>query len=635
MRFVDYAISPVKEQDGFVHPKMNSPLTEASRLRADRTTGMFMRGSEVVPLFGVNMGYSLVDHAGVFRFMASIGINFVRVIVPFRTWGASGVTRPRTTVLDFDEKTFQKLCKQQYEAEKNGIYILLSDFCLGLSDPHLPLVDAREVPDFFDSYDATSIGLWHSGVKRAAFERIKRLLRRENPFTKKPFGVSPALMGIQLTNEMMWYVGHFETRDSDRWKRIIKLAEKPGSPVHEALGKDVAQLKSMSPSERVLHLADASGRIHKEAVEILKEVCGDKKPMLIADNAPHAGGAAFRAFEGCDGFGWNLYPFAGNYGGVTSLIKAHDLSNEVSLARLQTRYAGIPMVLTETGERLSTGGYSRLIADITVRLSRFGYAGVCFHQMFRGNYGEASGEERFLASRAPLDNYELSTDPGALCALHACSVIFRKRLISIAPKSVEVSAPPSRLLENAVKGSYQIEDLRAAAALDSRAKDELGNINTCIFVKSGISSTSVKQASAVDTVQLKHVRAKDVEIDWETNANPEQDWVFIRVKLDKGRSLLVLLGRSKPEPAIQTFLSGVASLSGFKQYSWPDPRTGYGEKQVVRRPVGPMVRVEGKLFVVLPDGKRGDEVVINNRAESMLPTDGIRWSEVFPSSVIW
>ncbi|MER3462802.1 MAG: hypothetical protein C4342_07460 [Armatimonadota bacterium] len=72
----------------------------------------------------------------------------------------------------------------------------------------------------------------------------------------------------------------------------------------------------------------------------------------------------------------------------------------------------------------------------------------------------------------------------------------------------------------------------------------------------------------------------------------------------------------------------MARLSGLRRYTWPDPRTGYGEKQVVRRPLGPDTRIRGRLYVVKPSGNRGREVEVADPTSFHLPTAGIRFMDI-------
>jgi hypothetical protein len=628
MEYVDYPIPLLKAQDPFGAVRLNQPIEERHRVipSGDR----FRADGKDVLLFGVNIGPSDLCERGAFQFLASLGINAIRVNLPYREWGPDGnPKRPNRARVELPQPVFDHLCLQQSLCEESGIYVLLRDFGLGLSDPYYSTEDSRAL-SLPGQPDACVLALWHSGVLELILERVKKLLATENPYTKRPFGASPALLGIQLTNEVAWFLGEPQSERGRIGRALQQASETTLAKLAEALDTSVTSLQRADLGDRLALFAEGSRRSHAEALRVLQQELGTKRPLLIADSAPSAGPAAFRAFDPCDAYGWNLYPDFGDFGTVDGPVKPYDLSPEPNLDRLQARLGRKPTILTETGAKLAPGGYSRLIPDVTVRCLRYGYAGVLFHEMYRPLFGESSRLPRFLESRAPQYNFELSTDPGALCSLQACSVIFRKGAIPRAPRRFRLRGRPDAWMRTAVARGRRLEDLRDICCdLHPPLRNLLGDLDVEIVLDPATQEEVVEdRRSDAGTVDRRHVRCGDVEIEWITDSNPEQDALFLRVPLDGERTLLVVVGRSKPEPAEQRFSNGQARLTGLRKYPWPDPRTGYGTRQVVRRPLGPEVRIRGRLYRVGESGRQGDLVAIVDPTAAHLPTDGIRFMEI-------
>lgn len=632
MDTVDYPIPLTRAQDAFGAYPLRAAITEGRRvtISGDRLRA----GGDDLRLFGVNVGPSDLDHRGALQFLASLGVNAIRVNLPFRIWGADGQpARPASAPLDLPNDVLDRLCRQQHVCEQEGIYVLLRDLALGLGEPFYPSEDAAAF-GIGNTRDSCILGLWHPGVRALVMERLKRLVRHENPYTKRPFGASPALLGIQLTNEVGWFLAEPQ-RDGglimSRWRRATARSRER---LTDALGTE-ADLALLDPHERVMRLAGVCKEAHAEARDLLRSLLGSKRPLLVADSAPMAGPAAFEAFQPCDAYGWNVYPAFGDPGDVNGPILPYDLSHEPILDRLQVRLGDKPTLITEIGAKLAPGGFSRLIADVTVRCSRFGYAGVFFHEMYRPLFGRDSRLPRFLESRAPQYNFDLSTDPGALVALQACAPVFRKQLVPVAPRTFRIRDMARSLIGTAVSRGRRLEDIHELSYdLAPEYKTLVGALDVMVVLLAGGSRSVSRDTAAEDgTVQPRHVRCGELEIEWETlPSNPERDSLLLRVPWDSERALIVVVGRSMPTPAEQTFRGGIATLSGLHTYAWPDPRTGYGEKQVVRRPVGPDTRIRGCLFVVEPSGGRGAKVEVVDPTSFHLPTSGIRFMDVLSVS---
>lgn len=648
MDTVDYPIPLTRVQDSFAAYPSRAPITEGRRVTV---SGDRLRaGAEDLRLFGVNVGPSDLDHRGAFQFLASLGVNAIRVNLPFRVYGPDGdPARPGVAPLELPSQVLDRLCKQQQLCEEEGIYILLRDLALGLGEPYYSAEDAAAF-GIRNTRDSCVLGLWHPGVRALVMERLKRLMQHENPYTKRPFGASPALLGIQLTNEVGWFLAEPQ-RDGglimSRWRRATARTRER---ISEAIGVE-GDLLTLDGQERVMRLAGASKEAHVEARDLLRSLLGSKRPLLVADSAPMAGPAAFEAFQPCDAYGWNVYPAFGDPGEVNGPILPYDLSREPILDRLQVRLADKPTLITEIGAKLAPGGFSRLIADVTVRCARFGYAGLFFHEMYRPLFGPESRLPRFLESRAPQYNFDMSTDPGALVAFQACAPIFRKRLVPGAPRTIRVRDAARSLVGVVLSRGRRLEDIHELAYdLAPNFKVQLGSLGVVVLLqpsasRSVVSSDGSDRSDRSDgsdgsdgsdssgCVQPRHVRCGDVEIEWETfPSEPERDCLLIRVPWADGRALIVVVGRSMPTPAEQTLRAGMARLSGLRKYTWPDPRTGYGEKQVVRRPLGPDARIRGRVYVVEPSGGRGREVEIADPTSCYLPTSGIRFLEVEAST---
>lgn len=615
MELLDYPIPATAPQDGYCHPKLNRPLEANDRLRV--SGDRFVTGPRDVPLFGVNIGVVLTDE-GAFGFLASLGINFLRLGAPFREWSREGtVVVPNRTPLDMPNRDLADLFKMQSLCEKYGMYLMISDFNRGIGRDVVSAEDADRFPTF--SPDASGLGLWHPQLRSVIIERINRLLTAANPHTRKPFGDSPSLLAIQPVNEVMWFAADLESRDSRTWSKL----QSASSQVKAFLG----QLIESHPADRMRSLARATNEAYKEIRRALEEF-GANRPLLVADMATYAGGAAFTAFESCDAYAVNIYPDIGDHGDVNGPVKAFDLRPELYLDRLTARLGGKPTIITECGDKLAPGGNSRLIAEMAVRACVGGYAGIAFHNMYRGIYGEFSNSREHLASRAPLTNFELSTDPAAQCALQACSVIHRNRLIRGGEKRIVIERTANDWISSTASPGRQMHELhRLAASVSSAASREILKPEIAIVLAPAKQSRErVETARDAGTIQRGHVRVGFVEIDWHTERRPENDWLFIRVPFESKRRLIVLVGRSKPDPADQRFLNGAATLSGLVRFHWPDPRTGYGTRQLVRRPEGPEIVVAGALFSVRADGKRGSRVT-TARNPSTLPMTTIRFME--------
>lgn len=632
MDTVDYPIPLTRAQDSFAAYPSRAPITEARRVTV---SGDRLRaGAEDLRLFGVNVGPSDLDHRGAFQFLASLGVNGIRVNLPFRVWGPDGEpARPGVAPLELPRAVLDRLCKQQQLCEEAGIYILLRDLALGLGEPYYSAEDAAAF-GIGNTRDSCVLGLWHPGVRALVMERLKRLMQHENPYTKRPFGASPALLGIQLTNEVGWFLAEPQRENGLVASRLRRATARTRERLSEAVGIEGDVLR-LDPQERLMRLAASNKEAHAEARDLLRSLLGSKRPLLVADSAPMAGPAAFEAFQPCDAYGWNIYPAFGDPGDVNGPVLPYDLSREPILDRLQVRLADKPTLITEVGAKLAPGGFSRLIADVTVRCARFGYAGLFFHEMYRPLFGPDSRLPRFLESRAPQYNFDMSTDPGALVAFQACSPIFRRGLIPLAPRTFRIREAARALVGVVISRGRRLEDIHELANDVAPAfKSLFGSLDVmALFQPSDRSDRSDRSDGWDGCVQPRHVRCGDVEIDWETfPSDPERDCLLIRVPWADGRVLIVVVGRSMPTPAEQTFRAGMARLSGLRKYTWPDPRTGYGEKQVVRRPVGPDVRIRGRLYVVEPSGGRGPEVEVADPTSFHLPTSGIRFMDIEPST---
>jgi hypothetical protein len=632
MDTVDYPIPLTRAQDSFAAYPARAPITEARRVtvNGDRLRA----GAEDLRLFGVNIGPSDLDHRGAFQFLASLGVNAIRVNLPFRVWGPDGEpARPGVAPLELPRAVLDRLCKQQQLCEEEGIYILLRDLALGLGEPYYSAEDAAAF-GIGNTRDSCVLGLWHPGVRTLVMERLKRLMQHENPYTKRPFGASPALLGIQLTNEVGWFLAEPQRENGLVASRLRRATARTRERLSEALGIEGDMLR-LDPRERVMRLAASNKEAHTEARDLLRSLLGSKRPLLVADSAPMAGPAAFEAFQPCDAYGWNVYPAFGDPGEVNGPILPYDLSREPILDRLQVRLGDKPTLITEVGAKLAPGGFSRLIADVTVRCARFGYAGLFFHEMYRPLFGPDSRLPRFLESRAPQYNFDMSTDPGALVALQACAPIFRRGLIPLAPRTFRIRDTARSLVGVVVSRGRRLEDIHELAYdLEPEFKTLLGSLEVMVLLQpSDRSDRSGGSGGSDGCVQPRHVRCGDVEIEWETYPqDPERDSLLIRVPWGNGRWLIVAVGRSMPTPAEQTFRAGMARLTGLRKYTWPDPRTGYGEKQVVRRPVGPDTRIRGRLYFVEPSGSRGREVEVTDPTSFYLPTSGVRFMDIETST---
>ena len=609
-------------------------------------------GADDLRLYGVNIGPSDLDHRGAFQFLASMGVNAIRVNLPFRVWGPDGhPARPGVAPTELPSPILDRLSRQQQICEEEGIYILLRDFALGLGEPYYSAEDAAAF-GIGNTRDSCVLGLWHPGVRALVLERLKRLMQHENPYTKRPFGASPALLGIQLTNEVGWFLAEPQQENGLIASRLRRASARSRGRISEALDIEGDVLR-LHAQERVMRLAVAYKGAHAEARDLLRSLLGSKRPLLVADSAPMAGPAAFEAFQPCDAYGWNVYPAFGDPGDVNGPILPYDLSREPILDRLGVRLADKPTLITEIGAKLAPGGFSRLIADVAVRSTRFGYAGLFFHEMYRPLFGPDSRLPRFLESRAPQYNFDMSTDPGALVAFQACAPLFRKGLVPLAPRTIRIQDAVPSLIGVAVSRGRRLEDIHELAYdLAPEYKPSVGSLDVMVLIRpsalpietSSISDrrlpaspnsasrrvvSSEQSGRSGGCVQPRHVRCGEVEIDWDTvPSNPEQDCLLIRVPWAQGRTLIVVVGRSMPTPAEQTFRAGMARLSGLRRYTWPDPRTGYGEKQVVRRPLGPDTRIRGRLYVVKPSGNRGREVEVADPTSFHLPTAGIRFMDI-------
>lgn len=582
-------------------------------------------------LFGMNVGFGQLDQRGAFEFLSSMGVNIIRVIPPYRTWGKDGEPEISSSApLELSKSSFQRLCLQQKICEELGIYILFRDFAQALAPPYYTSEDASKYP-YAGRKDSSVLGFWHPGIRTLVIERLKRLVRTINPLTGKPFGASPAFLGVQLTNEAEWFASDVHTSWSRKWPMLKEAPERIINPLAKIVGVSPSQFRQAHPAQRLLYLAKVTNDAYTEAMKVLVAEMGNQRPLIIADNAPYAGAMALEAFKSCDVFGLNMYPDVGNHEDVNGPIKANDLRRERFLDRLQARLSNKPTLITEAGDKLAAGGFSRLIADMTVRCSRAGYSGIIFHEIFRGIYGDDSGKPKWLESRTPRFNFELQTDPGALVAFQACSIAFREGLIPPAPTTVKVSRSLSSWAELYASRRRQTEDMTGVVAdVDVALARQIGAMSTSFMLALGdqrVLPTTRGLESGV-TIEQGHLRTAGIEMDWSTNSDSSEDWLYIRVPLRKQTDLIVVVGRSKPEPATQSFRSGHANLSGYKQYPWPDPRTGYGDKQVVRRPDGPRLRLEGAIFIVNPDGSRGLRVTVSDPSASFLPKEGIRFVEI-------
>lgn len=628
---MDYPIPLTEPQAGFGSVETAPPITEKRRLRT-REDKLVADGREV-PLFGVNLGASGITHSGAVRFLSSMGVNIVRVFVPFREWDASGQPAvPVAAAIELPQAKFDKLAKLQQLCEDSGVYMLLRDLAEGIGPPYYTAEDANRY-QLYGSKDATFLGIWHPGVKTLVLKRLQALLAKGNPYTRKPFGASPSLMGIQLTNEAGWFAAdpHLSNK---RWTVLQNLPTRMLEAMQPATDVGPSRFRRLEPAERLFALAKATAAAHREALDIIQRETGASRPLLVADNAPYAGPIALAAFEPCDVYGWNLYP---DYRGIPEMdapINAYDLRRENYLDKLQVRIGNKPTVITEMGERLASGGMSRLIADTTTRAATYGYAGIIFHSMYNGIYGDKSAEPAWLASRTPRNNFEIGSDPGALCALQACSQIFTNRFIDAAPSTLVLSAPIESWAVKVVARGFQLNQLQEIATEGQQALiSRLGSLSLSIVLMQGNTNyTENTNKNFSGNIEQGHVRANGAEIDWGTFPDANNDWLFIRVPLRNRINLIVLVGRSKPEPASQIFENGIAKLGGFKTYSWPDPRTGYGTKEVVRRPDGPMITLHGTLHYIDPDGKDGGIATVGSNTQTLLPNDGIRFAEVLRSA---
>jgi len=622
VELIDYPISTVAPQNDYCHPKLNAPLAGGDRLRA--SGDRFMAGSRDVPLFGANLGVILTDE-GAFGFLSGMGINFVRINAPYREWTDSGVRIFERTPLDISRRDLDDLLRMQALCEKYGVYMLLTDFNRGIGRDKIQPQDARDFATF--SPDATSLGIWHPDVRATVIERIRRLLRTRNPHTGKSFGASPSLFGIQPVNEVMWFGSDLERTNSRIWDRL----QTARTQIKSSMGIRAAN----SPADRFRILARATADAYSEVKSAIIAETGNDRPLLIADMAPFAGGAAFSAFAPCDAYGLNVYPEIGDHANVNGPIKPSDLRPEPGLNRIQARLGGKPTIITEVGDKLAPGGNARLVAEMTVRAGTVGFAGLAFHQLYRGIYGEYSNRREHLASRAPLTNFEFSTDPAAQVAIQACSIIHRKRLIRTPEERVRIERTVDEWISATATFGGQPHDLQTLAARLSPAASRALTKPEVSFVLVPSSGASARTESYPEagTIQLGHVRVGFVEIDWHTDPNPEQDWLFIRVPLEANRRLIVLVGRAKPDPAQQRFSGGQATLTGLIRYSWPDPRTGYGTRQLVRRPSGPRIFVSGQVFLVRPDGGKSLQTAMQN-LPATLPTSSIRFVEELPEPLI-
>jgi hypothetical protein len=196
-----------------------------------------------------------------------------------------------------------------------------------------------------------------------------------------------------------------------------------------------------------------------------------------------------------------------------------------------------------------------------------------------------------------------------------------------APARATIGAEVAKLVWRQCVMGHQLHDLPALAKQHSpRGRQALDQVGGVVLIL-GRSVDGYEESESV-SVERGHVRAPGIEFDWHSDRNPELDWLFIRAETPRARSIVVLVGRSKPDPADQRFAGNRATLSGMNKFPWPDPRTGFGSRVLVRRPDGPTISVLGKLFRLTPDGRRGDEVRYRDPMAVRLPDGAIRFVEV-------
>jgi hypothetical protein len=629
VRLFDYSMTPLGRQGELGRVELNAPITE--RLRVTVREDRFFAGGKDLPLFGVNLGWALIDERDAFEFLASIGVNAVRILGPYRQWGGDGEpVAPSEAAVKVSRGWFDRLCRQQKICEELGIYVVIRDLAEGLGPPYYPAEDSARY-QAFGNKDACSLGLWHSGVRELVMKRLEWLMTEPNPRTGRPFGASPALLGVQLTNETSWFADDPHLDRSRAWRQIRGAPGRILEPLARAADIHPTTFRELPPEERLLSLARATGDAWNQALELLTAKLGDKRPLLIADNAPWAAPVASLAYSPCDAYGWNVYPDHGALPESQAYVKPLDLRPERMLDRFQVRLAGKPTLVTECGERLASGGQSRLVADATVRAATYGYAGILFHFIYKGLYGEKSGETSWLASRTPRENYDLGCDSGALCTVQACSLAFRGGMIPLSPRSVSVSAETREICATVVRKGRQLDDVVGLASdLAPGVALNPGSLSTTLLLQDGPRRVvEAANKSFSGNIERGHVRCGYLEMDWGTYPDPEEDWLYIRVPFKRSDSLIVLVGRTKPmgEAAEQKFENGVAKLSGLKTYSWPDPRTGYGQVLFVRKPIGPKIRLDGKLWYVGPDGTEGGLIDEGGKLEYTLPYLGVRFLE--------
>lgn len=628
MRIIDYPIPLLQAQANFCKVSLNRPIGEAQRIRP-KDDKLICR-SEEIRLFGVNLGYSELDNRGAFEFLASIGVNLIRITMPYRIWGATDPVLQNPAPVQLRQKYFDRLCKQQKICEELGIYILVREFSEGLGSPYY----TREEGELFGiggSVDSCALALWHKGVRELVMKRLQWFLTVENPYTRRPFGASPAILGIQLTNESGLFGSDLHLSWSARWKQVQRAPQRVLQGISEIADVPASRIPNLGPEDRLNALAFANGRAYDSALKLMEKELGNQRPLLIADNSQMAGPASFVAFNPCDAYAINIYPRHGmSHSEPAAQIKPFDLSPEGHFDRLQVRLGDKPTIITEAGEVLAAGGQAFFIADFTTRCASWGYSAICFHAMYKGIYGEKSGEPAWLTTRVPRENFELSVDPGALCAMQAASLMYRKGLIPNAPRTYAITESQPKYVDTLVSNTIQLEDFpRLAFTLRPELRSKASSMSNTILLFEGPRNFKETQNPEFSgNVERKHVKAGGAEIEWGNYEDPTQDWVFMRAPLRDKANIIVIVGRAKPDGAFQTFSGGTARVSGFRSFSWPDPKTGFGDKLITRRPKGPQVRVFGKLHYVEPDGKDGGTAEVTDKANATLPDDGIRFVEL-------
>ncbi len=406
--------------------------------------------------------------------LARLGINCVRFHGMDSAWGASSLDRSGERTDSLDLEALERFDYFFYQLKKKGIF----------SSLNLNVFRIYGTEDGVPVPQDLGLGKWATYFYPRLIELQEKYARdflgHINPYTETSYLNEPAVFDVEIVNENSlfegWQMGKLVGQDDgagDTWSPLpIHYANELNRQFNEWLMQnrspetvllfkneagvvDDGPLKLLRPDEfnqvskqrfetDYEFVIEAERRFFSRMKQLIKQEL--KLQSLLIGDADHNDSVIGyphilnnQMFDFLDGHGYWQHPSLGASTRTTNTPMVNDPTDSTVVQFARTPMTGIPFVVSETNHpyphRFAVEGMPILTAYALLQ----DWDGIVFHEWGRGLYDSTEAIPK-------TGWFQLSVDPTKIALLYACGLMWHRRDIEAAGKTIVRSYSQEEIL---------------------------------------------------------------------------------------------------------------------------------------------------------------------------------------------